>query len=256
MEQGMHRGRRRFLGAMAATVAAPDLLADTIPTADPEAGAAAATTALGTNSSLASPKQVDAGLLNVGYVDAGPGQGPPVILLHGWPYDIQSFAEVVPLLVAKGYRVIVPYLRGFGTTRFLSSEARRNGQQAALALDVIALMDALSIEKAIVAGFDWGARTANLVAILWPERCRAIVSVSGYLVVNREANRSPLTPEAELAWWYQYYFATDRGERGYAEHRREFARLIWRLASPKWGFDAATFDRTAADFENTHQVPT
>jgi pimeloyl-ACP methyl ester carboxylesterase len=199
-------------------------------------------------------RQVDAGLLNVGYVEAGPGDGRVAVLLHGWPYDAHSYAEVVPLLVAAGYRVVVPYLRGFGTTRFLSDATIRNGEQAALALDVIALLDALEIERAILAGFDWGARTADIVAALWPERCTGLVSVSGYLIGSQEAGKLPLPPAAELQWWYQYYFATERGRAGYDTYRRDFAKLIWRTASPKWNFDDATFDRTAASFDNPDHV--
>jgi len=199
-------------------------------------------------------RQIDAGLLDVGYVEAGPAEGPAVMLLHGWPYDIHSFDDVVPVLAAAGYRVIVPYVRGFGTTRFLSDERFRNGEQGALALDAIALMDALEIESAILAGFDWGARTADIVAAVWPERCSGLVSVSGYLIVNLEANRQPLPPKAELGWWYQYYFATERGRGGHSENRREFNKLIWQLASPKWDFDDATFDRTAASFDNPDHV--
>ena len=199
-------------------------------------------------------RQIDAGVLNVGYVDAGPRDGPAVVLLHGWPYDIHSYAEVTPLLAAAGYRVIVPHLRGFGTTRFLSEETFRNGEQAALALDVISLMDALQIDKAIVAGFDWGARTAGIVAALWPERCKELVAVSGYLIGSRAANRKPLPPSAELAWWYQFYFATERGRAGYAQNTREFNRLIWKTASPRWSFDDETFDRTAASFDNPDHV--
>jgi pimeloyl-ACP methyl ester carboxylesterase len=201
-------------------------------------------------------KQIDAGDLNVGYADVGPAAGRPVILLHGWPYDIHSFAEVTPLLAAKGYRVLVPYLRGHGTTHFLSSETPRNGQQAAFASDCVAFMDSLKIERAVLAGFDWGARTANIVAALWPDRCKAMVSVSGYLIVSREANRLPLPPKAELEWWYQYYFATDRGRAGYDKYRHEFAKLIWQTASPKWRFDDATFDRTAKAFDNPDHVDT
>jgi pimeloyl-ACP methyl ester carboxylesterase len=208
----------------------------------------------GATTSFAEPKQVDAGVLNVGYVEAGPGDGPAVVLLHGWPYDIHSFVEVAPLLAAAGYRVVMPYLRGYGTTRFLSGETFRNGQQSVLALDSIALMDALRIETAILAGFDWGARTANIVAALWPERCKAMVSVSGYLIGSPEANKTPLPPPAELQWWYQYYFATDRGRAGYDRYRRDFARLIWRTASPKWDFDDAAFDRSAASFDNPDHV--
>jgi pimeloyl-ACP methyl ester carboxylesterase len=199
-------------------------------------------------------QQVEAGVLNVGYAEAGPADGPAVLLLHGWPYDIHSYLEVAPLLAAAGYRVIMPYLRGYGTTGFLSGETFRNGQQSVLARDTIALMDALEIDKAIVAGFDWGARTANIVAALWPERCKAMVSVSGYLIGSPEANRMPLPPEAELQWWYQYYFATDRGRAGYDTYRRDFAKLIWQTASPKWDFDDATFDRSAASFDNPDHV--
>jgi pimeloyl-ACP methyl ester carboxylesterase len=199
-------------------------------------------------------KQIDAGVLNVGYAEVGPANGAPVILLHGWPYDIHSYVEVAPLLAAAGYRVIVPFLRGYGTTRFLSSETFRNGQQAAVAADIIAFMDALKVEKAILAGFDWGARTAVIMAALWPERCKAVVSVSGYLITNLKANQQPLPPKAELGWWYQYYFATERGRHGYDQNRAEFNKLIWRLASPKWNFDDATFDRSAAAFNNPDHV--
>ncbi|MGH8173687.1 MAG: alpha/beta fold hydrolase [Rhodanobacteraceae bacterium] len=204
--------------------------------------------------SFASLKQIDAGTLNIGYVEAGPANGTPVTLLHGWPYDIHSYVEVAPILAAAGYRVIVPHLRGHGSTRFLSAESPRNGQQVALAADVVVLMDALKIEKAIVAGYDWGARTANIVAALWPERCKAMVSVSGYLIGSREANKAPLPPKAELEWWYQYYFATERGRAGYDKYRNDFARLIWKLASPKWNFDDATFDRSAASLANPDHV--
>ena len=199
-------------------------------------------------------KQVNAGALDVGYVDIGPSRGPPVVLLHGWPYDIHAFVEVAPLLTAAGYRVIVPYLRGYGTTRFLSSDTPRNGQQAVVAVDIVALMDALRIDKAILGGFDWGARTADIIAALWPERCRALVSVSGYLIGSQESNRMPLPPKSELEWWYQFYFATERGRAGYDKNRREFAKLIWQLASPQWKFDDATFDRSAASFENPDHV--
>ena len=190
-------------------------------------------------------KQIDAGVLTVGYAEAGPVDGPAVLLLHGWPYDIQSYADVAPVLgVGRAIGVIVPYLRGYGTTRFLSDHTVRNGQQAAVAVDIVALMDALKIEKAILGGYDWGARTANVIAALWPERCTAMVSVSGYLIGSQQANRTPLPPPAELQWWYQYYFATDRGRAGYEKYRRDFAKLIWRIASPKWNFEDATFDRT------------
>jgi pimeloyl-ACP methyl ester carboxylesterase len=199
-------------------------------------------------------KQIDAGVLNVGYVESGPSDGPAVVLLHGWPYDIHSHADVAAILASEGYRVIVPYLRGFGTTRFLSDESLRNGEQAALAVDVTALMDALEIEQAVLAGFDWGARAADIVAALWPERCRALVSVSGYLIGSQEAGNVPLPPEAELQWWYQYYFSTERGRAGYDKYRHDFARLIWRTASPKWKFDDATFDRSAASLDNPDHV--
>jgi pimeloyl-ACP methyl ester carboxylesterase len=199
-------------------------------------------------------KQIDAGVLDVGFVDAGPPDGQPVVLLHGWPYDIHSYAEAAPALQAAGYRVIVPYLRGYGTTRFLSNDTVRNGEQAALALDVINLMDALAIESAIIAGFDWGARSANVVAALWPERCTAMLSVSGYLIGNQAANKAPLPPPAELSWWYQFYFSTERGRAGYDKYRHDFAKLIWHTASPQWNFEDETFDRSAASFDNPDHV--
>jgi pimeloyl-ACP methyl ester carboxylesterase len=208
----------------------------------------------GTNPPFGALKQVDAGLLSVGYAEAGPRDGPAVILLHGWPYDIHSYADVTRLLASAGYRVIVPYLRGYGTTRFLSDATHRNGQQSVLGVDVIAFMDALGIDAAIIGGFDWGARTANVVAALWPNRCKAMVSVSGYLIGSPEANKAPLLPSAELAWWYQFYFATERGRDGYDKYRREFAKLIWQIASPKWNFDDATFNRSAASFDNADHV--
>lgn len=199
-------------------------------------------------------QQIDAGVLNVGYAEAGPADGPAVLLLHGWPYDIHSFDVVAPLLAARGHRVVVPYLRGHGTTRFRSAETPRNGQQSVVAVDALALLDALGIEQAVVAGFDWGARTADILAALWPERCRGLVSVSGYLIGNQAAGAEPLPPEAELQWWYQYYFATERGRRGYDRYRREFARLIWRTASPQWAFDDAAFELTAAALDNPDHV--
>jgi pimeloyl-ACP methyl ester carboxylesterase len=214
----------------------------------------AMTTAAGTDASLGALKQIDAGLLSVGYAEAGPPGSPPVILLHGWPYDIHSYVDVTPLLASAGYRVIVPYLRGYGTTRILSEATFRNGQQSALAVDIIALMDALGIDRAIIAGFDWGARTAGVMAALWPERCRAIVSVSGYLIGSPEADKAPLPPKAELQWWYQYYFVTERGRAGYESYRNDFAKLIWQLASPRWDFDEAAFDRTAQSFDNPDHV--
>jgi pimeloyl-ACP methyl ester carboxylesterase len=207
-----------------------------------------------TGTSFRQLKQIDAGRLSVGYAEEGPADGPAVILLHGWPYDIHSYVDVAPLLGAEGYRVIVPYLRGYATTRFLSDEAFRNGQQSALAVDTVALMDALEIERAVLAGFDWGARTANIVAALWPERCDGHVSVSGYLIGSQQAGKLPLPPEAERQWWYQYYFATERSRVGYDKYRRDFARLIWRTASPKWNFSEDTFDRSAASLENPDHV--
>jgi pimeloyl-ACP methyl ester carboxylesterase len=204
--------------------------------------------------SFSAVRQIDAGVLNVGFVDQGPLDGPAVVLLHGWPYDIHSFVGVAPVLAARGYRVIVPYLRGYGTTRFRAAETFRNGQPSALAVDAIALMDALEIEQAVLAGFDWGVRTADIVAALWPERCRGLVSVSGYLIGSQDAGKQPLPPEAELQWWYQYYFATERGRAGYDTNRHDFNKLIWRLASPKWEFDDSTFDRSAASFDNPDHV--
>jgi pimeloyl-ACP methyl ester carboxylesterase len=208
----------------------------------------------GTNTSFAPLKQINAGVLNVAYAEAGPADGPPVILLHGWPYDIHSFVDVTPMLASAGYRVLVPYLRGYGATRFLSGEVFRNGQPSALAVDVIDFMDALKIEKAVLAGFDWGARSADIVAALWPQRVKALVAVSGYLIGSQEAGGTPLPPRAEFEWWYQFYFATERGRLGYEKYRREFSRLIWQLASPKWNFDDATFDRSAASFDNPDHV--
>jgi pimeloyl-ACP methyl ester carboxylesterase len=246
-------GRRRFLGAAAMMVAAAQLPLMRSAGAQTAAGDLPATKA-GANPSFGPLKQIDAGALNIGYAEAGPADGHAAILLHGWPYDIHTYVDVAPLLASAGYRVIVPYLRGYGTTRFLSGEAPRNGQQSVIAVDVIALMDALRIEKATVAGCDWGARTANIVAALWPQRCKAMVSVSGYLIGSREANKMPLPPRAELDWWYQYYFATERGQAGYDKYRHDFAKLIWKIASPKWDFDDATFNRTAASFDNPDHV--
>jgi pimeloyl-ACP methyl ester carboxylesterase len=253
MSDEIDQHRRRFVGAAAIAAAAAQL------GMTGSAAAQGARTTLpavtpGTNTSFAPLKQIDAGVLNVGYAEAGPANGPPVILLHGWPYDIHSFVDVAPLLASAGYRVIVPYLRGYGTTRFLSSDTFRNGQPSAVAADTIALMDALKIEKATLAGFDWGARTANIIAALWPERCKAMISVSGYLIGSQESGKMPLPPKAELEWWYQFYFATDRGRAGYDKYRREFSKLIWQLASPKWNFDDATFERSAAAFDNPDHV--
>jgi len=217
-------------------------------------GTEATPTTPGTSTAFGALKQIEAGVLDVGYAEAGPPNSRAVMLLHGWPYDIHSFADATPLLASAGYRVIVPYLRGYGTTRFMSGDTLRNGQQSVLGVDAIALMDALGIDKAILAGFDWGARTANVVAALWPDRCKALVSVSGYLIGSQEANKAPLPPPAELAWWYLFYFATERGRAGYATYRREFAKLIWQLASPQWNFDDTTFNRSAAAFDNEDHV--
>jgi len=247
--------RRRFISAASMTVGAAQLGMSGFAQARAVNTTAIPAIKPGTHSSFASPKQIDAGLLNVGYAEDGPADGRPVVLLHGWPYDIHSYVDVGPLLAAKGYRVVVPYLRGYGTTRFLASDTFRNGQQSAVALDIIALMDALKIEKAIIAGFDWGARTADIMAVLWPERCRGIVSVGGYLIGSPANNKNPLLPKAEFAWWYQYYFATPNGQAGYAKYTYDFARLIWQQASPKWNFDDATFDRSAAAFANSDHVP-
>lgn len=252
----INRDRRRFFGTAAMALAAAQFPLSG--SADAQSGKAKPADLpkikAGTHTSFASLKQIDAGVLNVGYAEAGPADGPPVILLHGWPYDIHSFVDVAPLLASAGYRVIVPYLRGYGSTRFLSNETVRNGQQSVVAVDIVALMDALKIEKATVAGFDWGARTACIMAALWPERCKALVSVSGYLIGNQESGKMPLPPKAELQWWYQYYFATERGRAGYDKYRHDFSKLIWQLASPKWEFDDATFDRSAASFDNPDHV--
>ncbi|MGC1381515.1 MAG: alpha/beta hydrolase [Candidatus Baltobacteraceae bacterium] len=237
--------RRSFVGTAAATIAAAR--------AGGIAGAAP-TPSMTANASFGSLKAVDAGLLSVGYADVGPPDGRVVMLLHGWPYDIYSYVEVAPLLAARGYRVIVPYLRGFGTTQFRSSETMRNGEQVAFGLDTIALMDALKIDRAIVGGYDWGSRTAGILAALWPQRCKALVAVSGYLIVNLTANQQPLPPRAELGWWYQYYFSTERGRLGYGQNLHDFNKLIWTLASPKWNFTDATYDRTAQSFQNPDHV--
>ena len=256
MSEEINHHRRRFFGTAAATIALAQLgmvgaaeaqSAKTKPTALPAVKP-------GTNTSFGPLKQIEAGVLNIGYAEAGPADGPPVILLHGWPYDIYSFVDVAPLLASQGYRVIVPYLRGYGTTRFLSDDTIRNGQQSVVAVDIIDLMDALKIEKAILGGFDWGARTVNILAALWPERCKAMVSVSGYLIGSQEANKTPLPPKAEFQWWYQYYFATERGQAGYDRYRHDFAKLIWQIASPKWDFDEPTFERSAASFDNPDHV--
>jgi pimeloyl-ACP methyl ester carboxylesterase len=256
MSEEVKGNRRRFLGAAAMTLGAAGL--GMFGSARAQSGkakpAGLPTIKPGTNTSFGPLKQIDAGVLNVGYAEAGPASGPAVILLHGWPYDIHSFVDVAPVLASAGYRVIVPYLRGYGTTRFLSSDTPRNRQPSAIAVDIVALMDALKIQKAILAGFDWGAQTANIIAALWSERCKAMVSVSGYLIGSQEAGKMPLPPDAEFQWWYQYYFATERGRAGYNKYRHDFTKLIWRLASPMWNFDDATFDRSAASFENPDHV--
>jgi pimeloyl-ACP methyl ester carboxylesterase len=248
--------RRRFFGTAAMSIAAAQLILSGSADAEPSNAKLAELPKIkpGTNTSFGTLKQIDAGVLNVGYAEVGPANGPAVILLHGWPYDIHSYVDVAPLLAHAGYRVIIPYLRGYGTTRFLSSETVRSGQPSVVAVDIIALMDALKIEKATLAGFDWGARTANIIAALWPERCKAMVSVSGYLIGSQESGKMPLPPKAELQWWYQYYFATERGRAGYDKYRHDFAKLIWQTASPKWDFDDATFDRSAAAFDNPDHV--
>jgi pimeloyl-ACP methyl ester carboxylesterase len=244
--------RRSFFGTAAMTVAAAQF--GMMSLANAQSGKTTAAASRGGHTSFASLKQINAGLLNVGYAEAGPANGPAVVLLHGWPYDIHSFVDVAPILAAKGYRVIVPYLRGYGTTSFLSPSTMRNAQQAVVAVDITALMDALKIEKAIIGGFDWGARTADIIAALWPERCKGIVSVSGYLIGNPATGKEPLPPQAEFEWWYQFYFATERGIAGYGKYRHDFAKLIWKLASPKWNFDDTTFERSAPAFNNPDHV--
>jgi len=251
MSDDINRTRRAFMGTAVMGIAAAEL-GITGP-ASAQSGKAPPIKP-GTHKSFAPLKQIDAGVLNVGYVEAGPANGPVVILLHGWPYDIYSFVDVAPMLASAGYRVLVPYVRGSGSTRFLASDTFRNGQPSAVAADLVAFMDALRIEKATLAGFDWGARTANIMAALWPERCKATVSVSGYLIGSQESGKVPLPPAAELQWWYQFYFATERGRVGYDKNRRDFNKLIWQTASPKWKFDDATFDRSAASFDNPDHV--
>jgi pimeloyl-ACP methyl ester carboxylesterase len=251
MSEEINHDRRRLLGAAVMTIAAAEL--GTTASADAQSSKINPIKP-GTSTSFSSLKQIDAGVLSVGYAEAGPVNGPPVILLHGWPYDIHTYVDVAPLLASAGYRVIVPYLRGYGPTRFLSSGTFRNGQPSAVAVDIIDLLDALKIQKATLAGCDWGARTANIVAALWPERCKAMVSVSGYLIGSQEAGKMPLPPKNELEWWYQFYFATERGQAGYDKYRHDFAKLIWQIASPKWNFDDATFDRSAASFDNPDHV--
>ena len=256
MFEEINHQRRRFFSQAALTIAATQLgmFGSASAQSNKEKGARGPAIKAGAHTSFDSLKQVDAGLLNVGYAEAGPANGGPVILLHGWPYDIYSYVDVAPLLASAGYRVIVPYLRGYGSTRFLSSDTFRNGQQSVVALDIVALMDALKIQKAVIGGFDWGARTADIMAVLFPERCKAIVSVGGYLIGSPAANKEPLPPQAELAWWYQFYFATERGKLGYSKNTCDFNKLIWQTASPKWHFDDATYDRTAASFSNPDHV--
>ena len=256
LSETINQNRRRFLSTAAMTVAATQIGMFNPANAEAATANPADVPAIkpGTNTSFTSLKQIDAGILNVGYAEAGPADGPAVILLHGWPYDIHSYVDVAPLLASAGYRVIVPYSRGYGTTRFLSSETMRNAQQSAVALDIIALMDALKIQKAIFAGFDWGARTADVMAVLWPERCKAIVSVGGYLISSPEGNQVPWPPEPAFLFWYQYYFATPVGKAGYAKYLDQFNKFIWHQASPKWNFDDATYDRTAASFKNPDHV--
>ncbi|KQY23735.1 alpha/beta fold hydrolase [Rhizobium sp. Root482] len=253
MSPQFNHQRRRFFGIAAMTVAATQLGMNTIANAQTRAASPASVKA-GGHTSFAALKQIKAGVLDIGYAEAGPADGPVVLLVHGWPYDIHSYVDVAPILADAGYRVLIPYLRGYGTTRFLSDETPRNGQQAALAADMIAFMDALGIEKAILGGYDWGARTVNIMAALWPDRCQAMVSVSGYLIGSQAANSKPLPPAAELSWWYQFYFATERGRLGYAANTHEFAKLIWRTASPTWTFDDATFNRSAAALDNPDHV--
>ena len=257
MSYTVNSERRRFFGAAAMTLAATQLDVSAFAAAQSATSAGAQPpppVKPGTHDSFAALKQIDAGRLSHGYIDAGPAQGSAVVLLHGWPYDIHSYVDVAPALTAAGYRVIIPYARGYGSTRFLSGTTARNGQPAALAQDVIELMDALKIQKAILGGYDWGGRSADIVAALWPERCQGLVSVSGYLITNQEAGKVPLPPKAEYQWWYQYYFATERGRAGYDKYRRDFSKLIWQLASPKWNFDEATFERSAAAFDNPDHV--
>ncbi|MGA1832901.1 alpha/beta fold hydrolase [Rhizobium wenxiniae] len=246
--------RRRFFGIAAMTVAAVELGATGLANARTPATATSAPSMTGAHTSFGSLKQIDAGVLNIGYAEAGPADGPAILLLHGWPYDIYSYVDVAPILASAGYRVLIPYLRGYGTTRFLSDDTPRNGQQAALASDMIAFLDALQIKQAVVAGYDWGARTADIMAALWPERCKALVSVSGYLIGSQEINKKPLPPKAELSWWYQFYFATERGRAGYAANTLDFVRLIWETASPTWKFSDETFNRSASAFDNPDHV--
>ena len=248
MSEEINHDRRRLLGAAAMAIAAVPLGVGTSISQELSAITLDASTTFGPL------KQIDAGVLNVGYAESGPADGRPVILLHGWPYDIYTYSDVATILASQRYRVLVPFLRGYGTTRFLRADTPRNGEPAAIAVDIIAFMDALKINKAIVGGCDWGARTANIMAALWPDRVKAMVSVSGYLIGSQSTGKVPLPPSAELQWWYQFYFATDRGRDGYEKYRKDFAKLIWQLASPKWKFDDATFNRSAASFDNPDHV--
>jgi len=250
--------RRLFAQTIAAGVAATSVAACSSGTSAAPAAAPSTGPGLragsGKNTSLGPVKQVEAGVLSMGYYEFGPATGQPVVLLHGWPYDPYSYVDVAPLLAAEGYRVIVPFLRGYGSTTFLSAQTVRNAQQSAIALDVVALLDALKIDKAVFGGYDWGSRTVAIIAALWPERVKALVAVSGYLVTSLMSNLQPLAPAAELGWWYQYYFATERGVLGYTQNRHDFNKLIWKTASPQWNFDDATYDRSAAAFDNPDHV--
>jgi len=255
MKNESNYSRRRFLGMAAMTVVAAEFVGlNLLHAGEMQKNSTSNKKTKSSTASFKKIKQINAGVLNVGYAEVGPANGQPVILLHGWPYSIHSYTEVAGLLAADGYRVIVPHLRGHGTTTFLSAKTPRNGQQSAIAADIIALMDALKINEAVIGGFDWGARTANIMAALWPERCKAMVSVSGYLIGSQEVNKKPLTPKAELSWWYQFYFATERGRLGYEANRSDFAKLIWQTASPKWEFNEQTFEATAVELNNPDHV--
>jgi pimeloyl-ACP methyl ester carboxylesterase len=254
MENQNNYSRRRFLSVAALTVAVAELGGLNLLSAKETTKNKINNNKTNSNTSFDTIKQIHAGVLNMGYAESGQADGKPVILLHGWPYTIHSYTDVAALLSAEGYRVIVPHLRGHGSTQFLSPKTPRNGQQSAIAADIIALMDALKIDKAVIGGFDWGARTANITAALWPERCKAMVSVSGYLIGSQEVNQKPLLPKAELSWWYQFYFATERGRLGYEANRKDFAKLIWQTASPEWKFTDAVFEKAAAELDNPDHV--
>jgi pimeloyl-ACP methyl ester carboxylesterase len=251
----INHGRRRFLGAAgAAALAAGATQLGLIGPAQAQAGGAGTAGRpagrLAAGSAFGPVKQVNAGVLNVGYVDLGPADGRPVILMHGWPYDIHSYVEVAPLLAAAGYRVIVPYFRGYGSTTFLSADTPRNVDQVAFALDILALMDVLGIKQAILAGYDWGSRTADIIAAVWPDRVKALISVTGYLITNLAAQKLPLPPKAENAWWYQFYFDTERGMLGLTEYRYDLGLFVWKFNSPTWNFSTETYNQTAAAFNN------